>query len=275
MHDPVVDFESCAPAKSPSTNNQSWQTLNLSPMNPLTVEHNDDWMYETSLWSASSHSSDHFVTLDAKAWVALNKPYLVTLAAKRSFISTLLATGCNRPGGSLSCSIGFAILKSMNGVDTRFNDDLSTFAKLHLHRIQGSYSCHSTRCSHSCSYIGLSSLGYFQWIWFFVVRLSSFWLWIRFYGFHHSSSYLPMQIHSESVSTSSSSPPWQVNTVRPFHQPPWSYSPSFSSFTQSSVVGSSCPSTKVVRMWSKAPVGAASLQSLGTILRVSVDRHDT
>ena len=85
-------------------------------------------MYDTNLCNAMSHSMDHFVTLDAKLWVALKRSGRAIRAAKRIFIRTFDAIGCNLPGFSFSSRVGRAIPASVNGVATTGKSSFWTFA---------------------------------------------------------------------------------------------------------------------------------------------------
>ena len=75
-----------------------------------------------------SHSTDHFVTLDAKLWVALRRSGRAILAAKRIFMRTFDAIGCNLPGFSFSSRVGRAIPASVKGVATTGKSLFWTFA---------------------------------------------------------------------------------------------------------------------------------------------------
>ena len=87
-------------------------------------------MYDTNRCKATSRSTDHIVTLDAKLWVALSKSNLAIRAANRIFIKILFATGWSLPGFSSSLSVGLALPASVNGVGTSFKDSGLTFASL-------------------------------------------------------------------------------------------------------------------------------------------------
>ena len=75
-----------------------------------------------------SHSTDHFVTLDAKLWVALRRSGRAIRAAKRICMRTLDAIGCNLPGFSFSSRVGRAIPASAKGVATTGKSLFWTFA---------------------------------------------------------------------------------------------------------------------------------------------------
>ena len=87
-------------------------------------------IYATNLCKATSHSTDHFVTRDAKLWVARSKSNLAMRAANKIFIKILLATGWSFPGFSSSLKVGLAMPASVNGVGTSFKDEGLTFASL-------------------------------------------------------------------------------------------------------------------------------------------------
>ena len=75
-----------------------------------------------------SHSTDHFVTLDAKLWVALRRSGRAIRAAKRIFIRTLDAIGCSLPGFSFSSRVGRAAVYS----HVVMNEDIQQLLSFHL-----------------------------------------------------------------------------------------------------------------------------------------------
>ena len=63
---PEVLLASSSPAQSASANSQIWHSDKGSPMKASKNLSLVWWMYATNLWSATSHSVDHFVTREAK-----------------------------------------------------------------------------------------------------------------------------------------------------------------------------------------------------------------